>query len=72
MATTLTGKRVAADVARGLPTYPALVGLEAARERVRQLHSVAAAELATMAGTMAAGGPRRVAAGPPSLRSGHP
>jgi len=43
----LTGKRVGSDVARGLPTYPALVGLEAARERVRQLHSVAAAELAT-------------------------
>jgi farnesyl diphosphate synthase len=43
----LTGKRVGSDVARGLPTYPALVGLEAARERVWQLHSAGAAELAT-------------------------
>jgi farnesyl diphosphate synthase len=42
----LTGKPVGSDEARALPTYPALVGLEAARERVRQLHADAAAALA--------------------------
>jgi farnesyl diphosphate synthase len=44
---TLIGKPVGSDEARGLPTYPALVGLEAARERVRQLHVEAAGALAT-------------------------
>ena len=43
----LIGKPVGSDEARGLPTYPALVGLEAARERVRQLHVEAAGALAT-------------------------
>jgi farnesyl diphosphate synthase len=42
----LLGKPVGSDQARGLPTYPALVGLEAARQRVQQLHAEAAAALA--------------------------
>jgi farnesyl diphosphate synthase len=42
----LLGKPVGSDQARGLPTYPALVGLAAARERVQQLHAEAAAALA--------------------------
>jgi len=42
----LIGKPVGSDQARGLPTYPALAGLEAARERVRQLHADATAALA--------------------------
>jgi farnesyl diphosphate synthase len=44
---TLIGKPVGSDEARGLPTYPALAGLPAARERVRQLHEDAAGALAT-------------------------
>ena len=43
---TLIGKPVGSDQARGLPTYPALVGLGAARERVRQLHADAIGALA--------------------------
>ena len=43
----LIGKPVGSDEARGLPTYPALVGLEPARERVRQLHAEAALALAS-------------------------
>jgi farnesyl diphosphate synthase len=42
----LLGKPVGSDQARGLPTYPALVGLAAARERVQQLHAEAAVALA--------------------------
>jgi farnesyl diphosphate synthase len=42
----LLGKPVGSDQARGLPTYPALVGLEAARQRVQQLHAEAAEALA--------------------------
>ena len=42
----LLGKPVGSDQARGLPTYPALVGLGAARARVQQLHADAAAALA--------------------------
>jgi farnesyl diphosphate synthase len=42
----LLGKPVGSDQARGLPTYPALVGLEAARKRVQQLHAEAAEALA--------------------------
>jgi farnesyl diphosphate synthase len=42
----LTGKPVGSDQARGLPTYPALVGLEAARDRVVRLHADAATALA--------------------------
>jgi farnesyl diphosphate synthase len=43
----LIGKPVGSDQARGLPTYPALVGLAAARDRVVQLHADATAALAT-------------------------
>jgi farnesyl diphosphate synthase len=43
----LLGKPVGSDQARGLPTYPALVGLEAARQRVQQLHAAAAEALAS-------------------------
>jgi geranylgeranyl pyrophosphate synthase len=42
----LLGKPVGSDQARGLPTYPALVGLEAARQRVQLLHAEAAEALA--------------------------
>jgi farnesyl diphosphate synthase len=42
----LTGKATGSDQARAMPTYPVVVGLEAARERVRQLHSTAADALA--------------------------
>jgi farnesyl diphosphate synthase len=42
----LIGKPVGSDEARGLPTYPALVGLEAARQRVVELHAAALAALA--------------------------
>jgi len=44
---TLIGKPVGSDQARGLPTYPALAGLEAARNRVVQLHADAIAALAS-------------------------
>jgi len=53
----LIGKPVGSDQARGLPTYPALVGLEAARARVQQLHADAARALAAQgweAGPLAA------------------
>jgi farnesyl diphosphate synthase len=40
------GKPPGSDQARGMPTYPALVGLEAARDRVRTLHAEASAALA--------------------------
>jgi farnesyl diphosphate synthase len=43
----LIGKPVGSDQARGLPTYPALAGLEAARARVVQLHADAIAALAS-------------------------
>jgi farnesyl diphosphate synthase len=43
----LIGKPVGSDEARGLPTYPALAGLAAARERVRHLHDEAARALAS-------------------------
>jgi farnesyl diphosphate synthase len=43
----LLGKPLGSDQARGLPTYPALVGIDAARERVRELHAAAGAALAT-------------------------
>jgi geranylgeranyl pyrophosphate synthase len=42
----LMGKPVGSDQARGLPTYPALVGLESARRRVLELHAAALTELA--------------------------
>ena len=40
------GKPPGSDVARGMPTYPAIAGLEAARARVRSLHTEARALLA--------------------------
>jgi len=43
----LIGKPVGSDQARALPTYPALAGLSASRERVRQLHGEAAQALAS-------------------------
>jgi geranylgeranyl pyrophosphate synthase len=45
----LLGKATGADQARGKPTYPAAVGLEAARERARLLHREAVAELSPFA-----------------------
>jgi len=42
----LIGKPIGSDEARGLPTYPALVGLESARQRVLELHAAALAALA--------------------------
>jgi farnesyl diphosphate synthase len=41
----LLGKTVGADLAHNKPTYPAVVGLPAARERARRLHDDALAEL---------------------------
>jgi farnesyl diphosphate synthase len=40
------GKPPGSDQARGMPTYPAMLGLEAARERVQTLHAEAMAALA--------------------------
>jgi geranylgeranyl pyrophosphate synthase len=40
------GKPPHSDEARGMPTYPAVAGMPAARERVRELHSRANALLA--------------------------
>jgi geranylgeranyl pyrophosphate synthase len=40
------GKPPGSDQARGMPTYPALVGLDAARARVRSLHAEASTALA--------------------------
>jgi farnesyl diphosphate synthase len=42
----LLGKTVGADRAHDKPTYPAVVGLDAARDRARRLHDDALAELA--------------------------
>jgi len=39
------GKRQGADIARGKPTYPALLGLEGAKQKARQLHDLALTEL---------------------------
>jgi geranylgeranyl pyrophosphate synthase len=39
------GKPPGSDEARGMPTYPALVGLDAARARVRELHAEARRQL---------------------------
>jgi len=39
------GKQQGADVARNKPTYPALLGLEGARQRARELHEDALASL---------------------------
>ena len=39
------GKPPGSDEARGMPTYPALVGLDAARARVRELHAEAKRQL---------------------------
>ncbi|MGB7905987.1 MAG: farnesyl diphosphate synthase [Steroidobacteraceae bacterium] len=40
------GKPPGSDEARGMPTYPAIAGMEAARTRVRQLHEEARRQLA--------------------------
>jgi geranylgeranyl pyrophosphate synthase len=40
------GKPPGSDQARGMPTYPAITGLTAARARVRQLHDEASRQLA--------------------------
>ncbi len=42
----LIGKATGVDEARGKPTYPALVGIEASRRRAADLHAEARAELA--------------------------
>ena len=42
----LIGKATGVDQARGKPTYPALLGVAAARERATALHAAALAELA--------------------------
>ena len=42
---TLIGRPLGSDQARGLPTYPAVAGLDGARARVRELHAEAAAAL---------------------------
>jgi geranylgeranyl pyrophosphate synthase len=42
----LIGKPVGSDLARCMPTYPAVAGLPAARDRVLELHSAAGAILA--------------------------
>ncbi len=44
--TEVLGKPQGADRSRDKPTYPAVVGLEAARERARALHAEALASLA--------------------------
>jgi geranylgeranyl pyrophosphate synthase len=41
----LLGKTVGADIAHNKPTYPAVIGIPAARERARRLHDEALAEL---------------------------
>ena len=41
----MIGKPPGSDVARGMPTYPAIAGLEAARARVGSLHEEATALL---------------------------
>jgi geranylgeranyl diphosphate synthase, type II len=45
---TLLGKTTGADIARGKPTYPAAVGMPAARERARALKAEAASALAAL------------------------
>jgi farnesyl diphosphate synthase len=41
------GKPPGSDEARGMPTYPAIAGLESARARVTELHAEASRQLAT-------------------------
>jgi geranylgeranyl pyrophosphate synthase len=41
----LLGKTVGADIAHNKPTYPAVIGIAAARERARRLHDEALADL---------------------------
>ncbi len=41
----LLGKTVGADIAHNKPTYPAVIGIDAARARARRLHDEALAEL---------------------------
>jgi geranylgeranyl pyrophosphate synthase len=42
------GKRQGADLALNKPTYPALLGLDEAKNRARQLHEEAIASLAAL------------------------
>jgi len=42
---TLLGKRTGSDESRAMPTYPAIAGMDGARERVRELHDRAASVL---------------------------
>lgn len=44
-ATATVGKTTGADHARGKPTYPAVIGVEASQQRVRELHAEARAAL---------------------------
>ena len=44
------GKTAHADEARHKPTFPALIGLEASRQRARELRDVAVAALADLPG----------------------
>jgi geranylgeranyl pyrophosphate synthase len=44
----LLGKATGADQAHGKPTYPAVAGLQAAKDRVQKLHTEALAELAPL------------------------
>jgi farnesyl diphosphate synthase len=44
----LIGKAVGADQAHGKPTYPAVTGVEPARQRVRELHAQALEQLACL------------------------
>jgi geranylgeranyl pyrophosphate synthase len=46
--TATLGKTAGADIARGKATYPALLGLDGARERARQQHERAVAALASL------------------------
>ena len=42
----MIGKPPGSDEARGMPTYPAIAGLESARARVAELHAEARRQLA--------------------------
>ena len=44
---TVIGKPPGSDEARGMPTYPAMAGMDAARARVRELHALAKSILET-------------------------
>jgi geranylgeranyl pyrophosphate synthase len=46
--TTVLGKPTGADLKRGKPTYPAVVGVDAARERMKELHTRALRSLESL------------------------